>query len=134
MPLCSFAELNLVGLVHILEKLYSLVRVELELLNLDFRLDNFFHFGSDFVEILACKGLLNIEVVVEAVIYRRTDSAFSRRIEALYSLSKNVRRSMPESLFTVDVVKCEQFNLAVAVKRCAQVDNTPSTLAAHTDL
>ena len=103
------AKFNFVRFVHILEQLNSFIRSKHEFFDFKTFLDNFLHFSSNLFKFLGRERLFNVKIIIKAVVNCRTDSKFCIRIKTFYSLSKNMRSCMPESFFSVCVVKCKYF-------------------------
>ncbi len=65
--------------------------------------------------------LAGIDVIIEAVLYGRTDAEFHSRVELLKSLGKEVGRTMPEGVFTFRVVPFEKFHVGILSDRAAKI-------------
>lgn len=112
---------DFVRLVPALHELHGFLRVELEAFERQLFLDYFFHLCFDIAQVFRGKGPVDIEIVVETVVYRGPDGELDLGIHALYGLSENVRRGMVKSAAAFLVVESQYFERAVALERSTQV-------------
>ena len=115
------AKLHLVGFLHFFQQFDSFLRSQFKAGNFYAALDNRLHFLLDGFKVFGREGLLHVKVIVEAAVDGRTDGQLCRRIKALDSLRQNMRGRVPESLFTVNVVKCDNFHLTVLIQNGAKI-------------
>ena len=116
-------ELELVGLV--LHELLRVGGVELEPLELLPRLDDRRHLLFDLGEVLGGEGLLDVEIVVEAVFDGGSDRVFRVGVEMHDRLRQHVGGGVPEGMLALRVVEGEDREGAVLRERGAQVDGLP---------
>ena len=115
------SELYLVRLAELLEEGKSVLRSLLKAADLDAGLDDLLHLGFDLSYIIGVKGLLDVEVIVKALVDGRTDGELSVGIQALDSLSEDMRGRVPESLLALVIVEGQQFKLTVSGKLGTQI-------------
>ena len=115
------SELYLVRLSELLEEGKSVLRSLLKAADLDAGLDDLLHLGFDLSYIIGVKGLLDVEVIVKALVDGRTDGELRLGIQALDSLSEDMRGRVPESLLALVVIKGQQLYFAVCGKLGTQI-------------
>ncbi len=114
-------KLDLVRLVFLLKIFDRFVSVHIKALDRKIFLYYLLHLGFNASQSLVRKCHIGIEVIIETVFYRRTDSQPDIRIKALYRLRHYVRRGVPERAATVVVVKCEYRDIAVLFNDRAKI-------------
>ena len=88
--------LQFVGLPGLGEHLLGLGARKLETLEGEFPPDQLLHRLLDRLQVLRQQPVLHVEVVVEAVLGRRTDVEFRVRIELLHRRRHHVRGTVPD--------------------------------------
>ena len=116
-----FYKLHFVGLVPVLHELNGLSRRQLEAFERQRFLNYLLHLGLDTAKVFGGKRLVDIEIVIESVVYCGPDGKFRLWIQAFYRLGEDVRSSMVEGTAALFVVESQYFERAVAFERSAQV-------------
>ena len=83
-------ELDLVGLVLLLHELYGLFAGQLEALYGQLLLAYLAHLGLELLEDLGGEGDVGVDIVVEAVVYSRSDGQLGLGVQALHRLGEDV--------------------------------------------
>ena len=83
--------------------------------------NNFCHFLFDSLQILRSKGMLAVQIIVEAVGNSRTDSKFNIREQMLNSLSHNVCSSMTDCMQPLRSIRCNKFYCCIMLQLIAQI-------------
>ena len=112
-------QFDLVGVI--LHQLFGLVARELKPLQCFPFLDDLLHFGFDLLQVFCHKGLLHVDVIIEAVVHRGADGQFSLGIQVLHRLGQHMGAGVPECLFALGVLKGEDGHIGVAFDGEAQV-------------
>ena len=116
-----FDKLDFVGLALLLHHCDGIVGVELVSLERQSLFDYLLHLRLDFLENLGSERHIDIEVIIEAVVYSGAYRELRLGIKALDSLSEDVRSGMSERALSVVIVKSKNFELAVFVYRGAKI-------------
>ena len=112
-------KLDFVGLALLLHHCDGIVGVvSLEWQSL---FDYLLHLRLDLLENLRSERHIDIEIIIEAVVYSGAYRELSLGIETLDSLGKDVRSGMSERALSVVIVKSKNFELAVFVYRDAKI-------------
>src|SRR6266702_4076312 len=82
----------------------------------------------DLRQVVGGEGLLAGEVVVEAVLHRRSDRDLGVGVEPLHRARQHVRRVMARDLQRLRALRGDDLELRVAVERARQVDRLPVQL------
>ena len=116
-----FNQLYLIRIV--LHQFQRLGRGQLEPLKRDALFDNFFHFCFDLFQILGSKGLFYIEIIVKPILDRGADSAFHPGEQVQHRLGHYMGGCMPESAFSLLIIKGQKLHLSILFNGGAQVAN-----------
>ena len=116
-----FDKLDFVGLALLLHHSNSLVGIELVSLERQSLFDYLLHLRLYFLENLGSERHIDIEIIIEAVVDSGTYRELRLGIEALDSLSEDVRSGMSERALSVIIVKSKNFELAVFIYLGAKI-------------
>jgi hypothetical protein len=96
-------------------------------------LDDLLHALLERLEVLRGEGLLDVEVVVEAVADRRADAQLGLRELLLHGLGQHVRGGVPDDRATVLGVRGDRLDLDLGVRGPGQVPQLAAGVPDHDD-
>ena len=93
--------------------------------------DDLAHPLLDARQILVREPPRHLDVVEEAVLYRRAERQLAARVQLHYGLRHGVRRRVPQHLETLGGLPGNHLEISPAVQRCVEVDELPIELRDH---
>ena len=84
---------------------------------------DFFHLSLDLRKIFCCDRLITVNIIIEAILNRRSNCKLHLREKAFDSLSHNMGSGMTECSFAALTVKGEDIQLTVSVNHCTKIYN-----------
>ena len=84
-------------------------------------LDDLLHLRFQLVKHVRSEGNITVEVVIEAVLYRRTYRELYLGVKSLYRLREDMGSGMAVNMLAVLAFKCEQLHVRVAVYNVSEL-------------
>ena len=91
------------------------------------------HLCLDLLQIFRYKRSLPVQIIIETVVDRRSDSKLGIRVQTLNRLRHDMRRSMPERSLSILGIKRQQFQLTILIDLRPQVYDITVHLRARCD-